>query len=97
MLVSRESGKSPIPDVSDLLEIKRIDTDETRKASNPGTGPDLRGSNEGGQVGMGLGTRMGSLANAHPGKLGAPKSIFERKVAEVVVVGEDPPGRKARK
>ena len=97
LLVSRESDKAPVPDISDLLEIGRVGTDETRRTGSPDTDPHLTGGKEGDQVGVGLGTRMGGFANAHPGKLGAPKSIFEREVAEVVVVGEDPSGRKARK
>ena len=98
LLVSTESGKSPVPDVSDLLEIGRVGTDETRRTSSPGTDPDLTGSKEGDQVRVGLGTRVGCLANAYAGELGAPpESIFGRKVAEVVVVRKDPPGRETRK
>jgi hypothetical protein len=98
LLVSRESGKAPVPDIGDLLEIGRVGTDEARRTGSPDTDPDLAGGKEGDQVRVGLGARVGCLANAYAGELGAPpESIFERKVAEVVVVRKDPPGRETRK
>ena len=98
LLVSRESGKAPIPDIGDLLEIRGIGADEARRTGSPDTDPDLAGRKEGDQVRVGPGTRVGCLANTYAGERGAPpESIFERKVAEVVVVRKDPPGRETRK
>jgi len=98
LLVSRESGKAPIPDIGDLLEIRRIGADETRRAGSPDTDPDLAGRKEGDQVRVGPGPRVGCLANTHSGERGAtPESIFESKVSEMVVVRKDPSGRETRK
>jgi hypothetical protein len=97
LLVSRESGKAPIPDIGDLLEIRRIGADETRRTGSPDTDPDLAGGEEGDQVRVGPGTRVGCLANTHSGERGAtPESIFESKVSEMVVVRKDPSGRETR-
>ena len=97
LLVSRESGKAPISDIDDLLEIGRIAKHEKRGTGSPDTDPDLTGGEEGDQVRVGPGTRVGCLANTHSGERGAtPESIFESKVSEMVVARKDPSGRETR-
>jgi hypothetical protein len=94
LLVSRESGKAPISDIDDLLEIGRIGKNEKRGTGSPDTDPDLTGWEEGDQVGVGPGARVGSLTDTHSGERGAtPESIFESKVPDMVVVRKDPSGR----
>ena len=94
LLVSRESGKAPISNTDDLLEIGSIGKNEKRGTGSPDTDPDLAGGEEGNQVRVGPGTRVGCLANTHSGERGAtPESIFESKVPDMVVVRKDPSGR----
>ena len=95
LLIARESRKTPIPELGDLLKTRRIEMDEPRKTWDPGIGPNFRSSSEGSRVGVEVRARMGGLANTHPREPGPPEPVIGGEIAIMVVMRENTPRRKS--